>query len=222
MGYQLDGREIDINGKRITKIGTGVTGDVYKYKNMALKIFKKDRTPPITLDDAHYLTGISTERILLPKNLLFYNIAFRGYTYKLVPKKGSGKRLITTPKEELIHNVQVLERDSKILSSKKVLLNGIDPSNSIFNGELYLTDPSLFSVLETASPKDLEVLNRYQLHMLLTALITSEMRKNNFSNAVEKEVKELLDSKNPEEEDSVFLKSLLRDDDSIKQLIKKI
>ena len=92
MSYRLDGKDIDITGKRMSKIGTGATGDVYKYKNTALKIFKKDKTPPIDEETAKYLTTISTNRILLPRNLLFYNQSFRGYTYKLVSKRGSGKR----------------------------------------------------------------------------------------------------------------------------------
>ena len=73
MGYRLDNKDIDISGKRLTKIGNGGTGDVYKYRNSALKIFKTDRDTPIDLETAEYLTTISTNRVLLPRNLLFYN-----------------------------------------------------------------------------------------------------------------------------------------------------
>ena len=67
--------------------------DVYKYKNSALKVFKKENDTPIDPYTADYLTSISTNRILLPQKLLFYNNAFKGYSMKLVPQKGSGQRI---------------------------------------------------------------------------------------------------------------------------------
>ena len=161
MGYRLDNKDIDISGKRLTKIGNGGTGDVYKYRNSALKIFKADKDTPIDLEMAEYLSTISTERILLPKNLLFYNNTFRGYTYKLVSKKGSGKKIITIPKDELINNLKIIESDIETLSQKQVLLNGIEPSNTIFNGELYLADPCKYTKLDSFSTRKLERLNKY-------------------------------------------------------------
>lgn len=222
MGYRLDNKEIDITGKRLTKIATGATGDVYKYKNNALKIFKKDKETPIDVETATALTGISTNRILLPKNLLFYNNSFRGYTYKLVSKKGSGKRMIMLPKKDFIENITSLERDIEVLSNKKVLLNGVDPSNSIFNGNLYLTDPSKYTMLEGFSPDELERLNKYQLHLLLTSLITTELRKNNFPSNIERQVKELLQIKDDNDNSSNFFSDIIGNEDTLKQFIKKI
>ena len=144
MGYRLNNRDVKITGKRLTKIGNGLTGNVYRYKNMALKIFNQDKEPPISEETASYLTTISTSRVLLPKSLLFYNHALRGYTYKLVHKKGTGRNIITLPKDELIGNLAIMERDIERLSRKQVLLNGISPENTIFNGNLYLIDPSRY------------------------------------------------------------------------------
>ena len=137
MGHKLEGKDIKLTKKNLKKIGTGVTGDVYKYKNSALKIFKKEKDTPIDYYTADYLTGISTNRILLPRNLLFYNNAFKGYTYKLVSKKGTGNRMIMLPTDELIEDVSIIEKDIEVLSNKQVLLNGIEPDNTIFNGRLY-------------------------------------------------------------------------------------
>ena len=222
MGYRLDGKDIDIVQKRMTKIGTGATGDVYKYKNKALKIFKEGKTPPMDLETAKYLSDISTSNILLPEDILFYNLMFRGYTYKLVSKKGSGKRMITLPKEELIDNIEVLESDTETLSKKNVLLNGIDPSNSIFNGSIYLCDPSEYSILEIMSTKELERLNKYQIHMLLSMMILSEMRKSNLGGRPEREMKTLLELKDMDENTSTYLKRLLKNSESIKQFVKKM
>ena len=222
MGYRLDNKDIDISGKRLTKIGNGKTGDVYKYRDNALKIFKADRETPMDLETAEYLTTISTNRVLLPKNLLFYNNTFRGYTYKLVSKKGSGKKIITIPKDELIGNVAIIERDIETLSSKQVLLNGIEPANTIFNGNLYLIDPCQYTKLDSFSTKELERLNKYQFHLLLISMITSELRKGNVPSKVEKNVKELLSLRDESDNTSDFLIDVIDNNDSIKQFVKKI
>ena len=222
MGYRIDNKDVNLSGKRLSKIASGGTGDVYRYRNSALKIFKPGKEPPIDVETARYLTGISTSRVLLPKNLLFYNNAFRGYTYRLVPKKGAGNKIITLPKDELIGNISILEKDIEVLSNKQVLLNGVEPSNTIFNGSLYLTDPSKYTVLDTYSTKELEELNKYQFHLLLTSLIVSEMRKSNFNSATERQVKELLELRELNEDSSEFLGDIIENNDSIKQFIKKM
>ena len=222
MGYKLDDKDVKLTGKQWTKIGTGAKGDVYKYRNMALKVFKEDRDTPIDVYTAEYLSNISTDRILLPQNLLFYNNAFKGYTYKLVSKKGTGQRMIMLPKQELIQDIRILEEDIKTLSNKSVLLNGISPENSIFNGELYLVDPTEYRVLEDCSTKELEELNKFQLHLLLTTLISFELRKNNFTSKTERNAKELFGMKEIGENSSRFFSDIIGNNESIKEFVKKI
>lgn len=222
MGYRLDDKDIKLTGKQLTKVGTGVNGDVYRYRNMALKIFKKDKDTPIDKETAEYLSNISTDRILLPINLLFYNNTFKGYTYKLVSKKGMGNRMIMLPKTDLVQDIRILERDVKTLSNKQVLLSGVEPSNTIFNSNLYLTDPTGYRVLDGCDSQELEKLNKYQLHLLLVSLITSELRKNNFSSKIEKDVKEVLIMKDIEDDSSDFFADIIGNNDTIKQFVKKL
>ena len=222
MGYKLDDKDIKLSGKQLQKIGTGVKGDVYKYREDALKIFRQGTEPPIDLETAEYLASISTSQILLPKRLLFYNHSFRGYTYKLVSRKGTGKRLIMLPKDELIGNTSILEEDASTLSGKRVLLNGIEPANSIFNGDLYLTDPTGYRVLDIEETEELEKMNKYQIHLLLSALICQELRNNNFSSKVEREIKGLLELKDEDEDSSSYFKNIMGNCDTIKQFVKKM
>ena len=226
MGYRLDDKDIKLTGKQLTKVGTGVNGDVYRYHNVALKMFKKDKDTPIDEKTAEYLSNISTDRILLPINLLYYNNTFKGYTYKLVPKKGPGNRMIMLPKTDLVQDIRVLEQDVEILSKKQVLLNGIEPSNTIFNGNLYLTDPTGYRVLEGWNSNELsdelEKVNKYQLHLLLVSLITSELRKNNFSSKDEKTIKEILEMRDEYEDSSEFFNSIIGNNDTVKQFVKKL
>ena len=221
MGYKLDDKDIKLTGKQWIKIGTGANGDVYKYRNMALKVFRDDRKAPIDYYTAEYLTNISTDRILLPENLLFYNNTFKGYTHKLVTKKGT-QRIIMLPKFEFIQNIRILERDIEILSNKNVLLNGVSPDNTIFNGDLYLIDPSEYRVLDTDSHENLESINKYQLHLLLISLMVSELKKNNFSSQVQSEVKELFEMKDNNVNSSDFFSDIINNNDTVKQFVKRM
>lgn len=222
MGYKLDDKDITLTRKNLKKIGTGKTGDVYKYKNMALKMFKKEQEPPIDYGTASYLTGISTNRILLPQKILFYNTAYRGIAYKLVSKKGMGNRMIMLPADELIENSSIIEKDIEALSRKQVLLNGIEPNNTIFNGKLYFTDPTSYSVLDTTSTEELERLNKYQFHLLFTTLIIQELGRNNFQKKTITEIKELLEMKDLSDDTSEYLKELLEDNETFKQFVKRM
>lgn len=222
MGYRLDNKYIKIKIKSLPKIASGKTGDVYKYKDSALKVFNKEISP-LDEETANYLTTIQTERILLPQKLLFYNNTLKGYTLKKWDKKGSGKRIITLPKKVLLNEVIISERDTERLSKRRVLLNGVSPENAIFNGELYLTDPSLYSTLELLSANELEKLNNYQFHLLLTELIVQELRKSNFSKAEISRIKDLFASKDNNEKSSEFIKSILSEtNNTIKQFVKTI
>lgn len=223
MGDRLGNRQIDLsNKKQMTQIACGKTGDVYRYRNEALKVFRDDIQVPMDLKTAEYLTRISTERILLPRNLLFHNNAFKGYSMKLVPKKGSSKRIITTPTPAFLEEVEVVEEDITHLSRKRVLLSGVSPDNSFFNGNLFLTDPQKYTVLDTDRFEQLEQINNYQFQLLLIELITKELNKGNYPQAAINRLKELLSLKDLDTKMSEYLRDLTAGQADLKQLVKKI
>ncbi|MBR3145686.1 MAG: hypothetical protein IKF47_00295 [Bacilli bacterium] len=220
MGYRLDDKEIKKFNVRL--IGKGKKGNVYRFHDAALKLFKED-IPPIEEETAKYLTSISTDRILLPINLVFYNNKFRGYTYKLVPKKGSGQRMTMLPKTDLVQDIRILERDIDTLTDKSVLLSGLDETNSIFNGELYLTDPSGYSVLEDMSKDELNRINKFQLHLLLVKLIKIDLNKTNFSTKANiDEIERMLKTKDADENSSDFFAEIISKNDTVREFVKKL
>ena len=221
MIYKIGNRKENLDGKRIRKIASGSKGDVYQYKGEAIKLFNPDEELPMTEEVASYLTGIQTSRILLPRKLVFYQDAFRGYTLRLVQKKGNSKKLIALPGENLVTNAEMIEQDIRTLSDKKVLLNGITPDNVLFNGRLYLTDPAHYKLLELYTTTDLERLNKYQFHVLFTALIAQELTKCNFDSAVVSYMRDLLKMKDVDQPTSEFLKEIVEPKDTIKQIVKK-
>jgi len=218
--YTLDGKVVSMDFKHMSVVATGETGNVYKYKDVALKLFKENVTPPIDVTTAKKLTGIQTDRILLPRKLLFCEDKFRGYTYRLISKKGSSKKIITLPKEELIGNISLLENDIENLSKAKILLDGIDPSNYIFNGSLFVTDPSKYSLFDVVSFEELAKLNKFQLHLLLTEIMASELRGcSNITNACEKHFKELLGLKDAEQDSSDYFADIMGKSEDVKELV---
>ncbi len=222
MGYRLENKDVDLSGiRKLTYVPSTRAGDVYRYKNMALRIFK-DGEKVIDQETAEYLTNISTERILLPKKLLFYNNAFKGYTMKLVSQKGSGKKLISTPTSNLINCVEMLERDIETLSQKKVLLNDINPGYTLYNGELYLVNPANYSTLELGDATTLEQINAFQLHLLLTELFAGELRKERCPGPTINELKAMLNLKDNEEKTSSYLRGLMQGQTNVKELVKKM
>lgn len=222
MGYRIENKPIDINGLKKLKFAPSVKiGDTYRYRNTALRIFKEGEQP-MTQATAEYLTGISTDRILLPRKLLFYNNAFRGYTMKLVSQKGSGKKIMTTPKQEFLDCVVSLEKDVEKISQKRVLLNGTSPGYTLYNGELYLVNPANYSVLEIGRFEELERLNQFQLHLLLTEVIASEMRKTNYTQTLINRIREIMKLRDMDQSSSSYLKDVMDGQENIKEFVKKI
>ena len=222
MGYRLENKAVDLDGiRQLTYVPSKRAGNVYRFRNDALRVFSEGEKP-IDEETARYLTGISTERILLPKKLLFYNNAFKGYTMKLVSQKGSGKKIISTPKRDLIHCIESLEKDIETISQKNVLLNNVGPGHTLYNGELYLVDPSKYSILDLDSSLKLQRLNQYQFHILLTELITSELNKVSCPQATINHMKEIMGLRDTDQETSDYLSEVIDGNADIRQLIKKL
>lgn len=230
MGYKLGNRNIDIPGKDVKKIASGKRGDVYKYRNTVLKVFPKNynREDVIDEENAKYLANISTDYILLPRKILYYNDPkcgideYRGYSLRNLDKKGAKKRLINESSINVINNIKALENDVVLLSKKGVLLNGITPSNTVYNGDIFLADPSRYSVLEEIDFNSLENLNCYQLHLLLSELIVSDAKKEGFNPSTITKIKDLFSIKDDNEKSSEFFTDILEDEANIKQFIKKL
>lgn len=223
MGYRIENNHINLEGKKSKKIATGKTGDVYKYGKEAVKIFDNDKPLPIDEESARELTRISsTRRILLPRKLVFYDDAFSGYTLKLVSRERAGRRMISQNISDIISNVEQLERDVEIVSARKVLLNGISPENVLNNGRLYLTDPSKYRLLDVKTTDRLLGINMYQLHVLITEIMTGELKICNFSEEEINALKEIMKKKELDQRTSEYLFEIAEDEENIKTLVRRL
>lgn len=225
------GEKISING--LQQIASGKTGNVFRYKNSALKIFSKDC--PMDEETANTLRKIGTSRILLPIDLLYCNGKLKGYTYKLV--QGVPKKFITTPKENLIGSIRLVEEDIRLLSKKRVLLTGLTKDNYIFNGELYISDPSQYSILgeeeypyslhSTDENDSIARINSEAFYYLLYWEILREINGlNGLTNDFKNQIKALLGLKNdidqPDKSNADFFDEIIGPNKDIRQLVYRM
>lgn len=219
MKYKLEKKEIDINNSNL--IGYGKNGNVYKYKGNAIKVFPKGVVPEELLDSVtcSKLCDISTECILLPRKIVYYNSNFSGYSLKLV-KKNKTFNISRIEKNNFIEYIKYLEDDIRLLSNKGLLLDGITPDNVIISDKIYITDPSRYVFLGNKNNYALEKLNNFQLHLLLSKLIVSSLKKSDLTSSELKKFRELLLSKEDEIKSSVFFDKLVGNNKDIKTYVK--
>lgn len=222
MGYRLESKDVDLGGLRqLNYVPSKRAGDIYRYKNDVIRIFR-DGESPIDLDTARYLTTISTDRVLLPKKLLFYNNAFKGYTMKLVSQKGAGRKMVNAPKQDLYESINLVEDDIDRLSNKQVLLSNTGIDHTLYNGDLYLVDPSQYRIFDYGDVESLKRLNQYHLHLLVSEIISTELRSMNFSRASIAHMKEVMDVKDTDQYTSDYLYEIMGNQKDIKQFVKKL
>ena len=225
MGYTLNKKNINV-GKKI-KLGSDNLSDVYMInRGIALRVYKSDidRSLVLSQEDCEYLAGLRSDRILLPKKLLFKNNSYSGYSYRLLNRNGKKEKIISTNMEDFISDVEMLEEDIDFLSRKGVLLDGITPKNIVYNDGLYITDVSQFKVLarEDFDYKELRKLNDFQVQLLLESMMVSELRREKITNSNINDFIELLEDRDPSIKQSKYYEKLFEYSDNIKQFVKKI
>ena len=128
--------------------------------------------------------------------------------------------MVTTPKDELVCSIRELEEDVEEISANNILLSDVSPENTIFNGKLYLSDPSKYTKLSLAPTEDLNRVNQYQIYLLLSELFAKELRTMNFLKSNISQFRELLSLKDNEQKASEYLDYIIDDKSNIKEMIK--
>jgi len=158
---------IIVNGEKIKLNDLELLSDkgsecvVYKYKNTAIKLFKKYyQYPHLSANDIDYVSGIPTRRILFPTNpILDIDGKLIGYQMPLVKRE---KDIQKEPMSKILKELLVFQFDLMLLERLNIGLFDINPSNSIFNGKLYLIDPGNYSINDMSTIKrQLDPLNTW-------------------------------------------------------------
>ena len=126
----------------------------------------------------------------------------------------------------MIENIVALEGDIYKISRKNILLSDMSPENVKYNGGLYISDPSKYTILDLPKPGDmeseLEKINKFQLHLLLTELFSEELRKINYTKDAINRLKEMFALRDLDQNPSDFLNDIMDGQNTIKEMVKKI
>lgn len=225
MGYTLNKKNININ-KRI-RISSDSLSDVYEInRGIALRVYKNniDKSLVLSESDCEYLSGLRSDRILLPKKILYKNNNYAGYSYRLLKNSHKKEKIIGTDMEDFISDIEMLEEDIDFLSKKGVMLDGIIPKNVTFNEGLYITDASQFKVVDVneLNYRELRKLNDYQIQLLLESMITSELRKEKVINSKINDLITLMEDREDTIKQSKYYEKLFNYSDNIRQFVKKL
>lgn len=236
MKYQINNEFItpDII-RKLKLIKSGKTGKVYKWKNnQILKIFTINQSKDdiqMDLETAEILSKINTKSryIILPIDLVFNKNDYKknnlkGYTSLYIKRKGNSN-ITKIPKGKLLENIQGIEEDIELLSSKNILLDGLNMQNTIFNDKLYISDPIRYIKMKEESVRNI---NMKLFQQLLIDLTMRDLKMMRVSKQKIERIAELLWIKDDEVLNSIYLKDLLdtpiytNDIDNILTLTKKL
>ena len=225
MGYTLNKKNVNVD-KRI-KISSDSLSDVYVInRGIALRVYKSniDKSLVLSEQDCDYLSGLRSDRILLPKKILYKNNTYAGYSYRLLNNNMKKDKIIATDIDDFISDIEMLEEDIDFLSKKGVMLDGITPRNVVYSDGLYLTDVSQFKVVDVDefNYRELRKLNDYQIQLLLESMITSELSKEKVMKSKISDLITLMEDRDDSIKQSKYYEKLFDYSDNIRQFVKKI
>lgn len=147
-------------------IGRGMESKVYHKKSEAYKYYRFfSSCDRLNFQEVQYLSNISTNRILLPKDIL-YTITgqFKGYTTSYIEDLGL-IHFMKLPKDIILHEFKLLKADCDVLGEKGVVIRDILPkdsrvSNHVFHHGLYFIDPGRFYLDFVSLPNEIVLENQ--------------------------------------------------------------
>lgn len=126
----------------LSNIGSEVV--VYNDEKLVYKIFKDNYSFEHKDESSlNLLSSINTSRILMPISLLYEDDKLVGYTMQYIIQ---GINILEDTLDNLLNELLIIEEDIKRISKLGIRLIDINPSNTIYNGNLYLVDPGNYYI----------------------------------------------------------------------------
>lgn len=167
----------DLNNMKV--IGEGKEGTVYKYNDDCIKLFHNNRNSSnllsINEDKFIFFTQINTQRIILPKQLLYnYRGEIEGYLMKYIESNFKLSNIRNKNVNDIIEYLFDLKKDIDILNDNDILINDLKDSHLLYNDGFYLIDTSLYSKYQydnilncDVKSKNISSINHFFIGMLL-------------------------------------------------------
>ena len=226
MKYRLENKQINLD--KMVPTTNFKDGYIYNYNKLTkpsiLKFYSKNFEELPDEDQMRYFTKIRSIHILLPTKLLFSNDKFCGYTLKAISKTGSFNKMITTPKDILFDNISIIEDEIKELSKKNIILKGMNHLDTVYNGELFITNPDDYVVVSNNNPDSsmkIEDINTFLFNNLLQEIFAHELNGEKINKGSISKFTELLSQKDLYIKNSEYFEDVIKSD-NIREYVKKI
>lgn len=171
-------------------VNEGKEAFVYRYGDEALKIYKDERVK-LRLDeeDTIKLSEISTERVLLPKEVIYDDdfVTFKGYSTPFIDRESSDA-IVDMDIMQFVDELDIIDSDLKKLANSGVLVDDLSIDNVFYNGKMFLGDPGSYVFVERAFPAKIYRSNMYELTQFVKEEIFS-MIPLSFEEQVELDIK---------------------------------
>lgn len=232
MKYYVEGKEIDIPIEK-KPFGHGSEGRVYKIDNDLYKIYYPNMIVEGGIgnkSNTHkYLVSIKTKQIILPDALIFNEAGdYAGYKTNLTPGNQKDKSgILFMPKDNLISNLNILEKDISVLTENYVLMADVSPINYIYDKEnlkMNIIDPGRYRSHCYADKTRYYNQNMKQLAYLIDLLIYLDLIKEKPLGTKRKsqEARDIIKKDRQEELYSEFLQNKLKNYENLYQYTKSI
>ena len=161
MLIRLDDEIVDFTDidKEDGYINSGLEGDVFYYKGMALKIYHDLSYGKERLDEesCRKLQEIQTNHFLLPRKMVYdENNRFIGYCTLYIPPKPI-KRIYNLSVDEFREKIKPLDDEMHYLASRKVKVSDLMMCNFIYNSGFYFIDPGEYRLLRDKPSEEIYV-----------------------------------------------------------------
>lgn len=146
MIYYFDEEKVNVDLNKLNILGEGSQGKAYQFsKNLKKYVIKIFNSNDIEEKDFIILKNLNTERILLPKKLIYDNEKkFIGYTTIFCKKK----KVIEISKQKFIDELGCLISEIKYLSDNNIVIDDWNFSNFIFDDSFRLIDPGKYKICQ--------------------------------------------------------------------------
>ena len=226
MKYRLENKQINLD--KMIPTSSFKDGYIYNYSKLTkpsiLKFYSKNFEELPDEEQMRCFTKIRSIHILLPTKLLFSNDKFCGYTLKSISKTGKFNKMITTPKDILIDNICIIEDEIKELSKRNIILKGMNHIDTLYNGELFITNPDNYMIVNSNnadSSLKIEDVNTFLLNNLLQEIFTHELNGEKINKSSISKFTEILSQKDLYIKNSEYFDDIIKSE-NIREYVKKI
>ena len=203
-------------------------GYYYNYSKLTkpsvLKIYSKNFEEMPDEEQIRYLSRIKSIHILLPTKLLYGNDKFIGYSLKSVNKTGKFNRIITTPIDVLCDNLYRMEEEIEYLSNKNIVLRGMNHIDTVYNGELFITNPDKYVTVSNNnvdSSRKINDVNTFLFTNLLGEVISHEFNSEKINKSSLIKFIDKMNDKNIYIKNSDYLDDIVTSE-NIREYVKKL